>query len=144
MKSGRYQGSICRDGTLFFLRGEGASCTQASISWPWIFKKRWVTSKKRLRGRLFFCWKGLKQCHHCGDPCHQMSWLIRCVQCDAKRGFVLNVTQLCIINSFCMTDKPPLMVHLGTKHQLFNLMKINIDLNINGIVLMYLESEDRI
>ena len=53
------------------------------------------------------------------------------------KGFVLNVTQLCIINSFFMTDKPPLMVSFRYKAPAlqFNEEK-HIDLNINGIVLM--------
>ena len=53
------------------------------------------------------------------------------------KGFVLNVTQLCIINSFFMTDKPPLMVSFRHKAPAlqFNEEK-HIALNINGIVLM--------
>ena len=52
------------------------------------------------------------------------------------RGFVLNVTQLRTINSFFMTDKPLLMVHSVTHHQLIKLNKDeHIELNINRIIL---------
>ena len=76
----RHQGNMCRDGIspensdfflfcfvlfcFFFLRGVSV-CTPRH----WIFKTILLL--------------GLK-CHHCVDPCHQKSWLIRCVPCDGK------------------------------------------------------------